>query len=352
MKLPEKLTGMTPYQPTTARYPIRLDANESFLPLPEETRKAIAAAVADAVAFNRYPDPTARALCAAAAAYYGVPEACVTAGNGSDELISVLMNTFLPRGGRVLVTAPDFSMYAFYAGLAEAEVTVLPKSDRAFSAGALIEKAAAEKADMVLFSNPCNPAGRGLSKADVLRIIKETDALVVVDEAYMEFWDQSVLPEAAGAENAVVLRTCSKALGLAAARVGFAVACERLSGYLHAAKSPFNVNALSQIAGEIVLRDKARIRRNIAAILESRDALTKGLAALAARHPGSLGVLPCVTNFVLVKPRDAAGMHRALLSRGICVRLMGDCLRITAGSETENETFLRELETLLEKGGA
>ncbi|HPE15618.1 MAG TPA: aminotransferase class I/II-fold pyridoxal phosphate-dependent enzyme [Oscillospiraceae bacterium] len=351
MKLPEKLTGMTPYQPTTERYPIRLDANESFLPLPEEKRSALAAAVAEAVAFNRYPDPLARALCAAAADYYGVPETCVTAGNGSDELISVLMNTFLPRGGRVLVTEPDFSMYAFYAGLAEAEVTVLPKREGAFTADELIEKAAEAKPDMVLFSNPCNPTGRGLPRGDVLRVIGEIDALVVVDEAYMEFWDQSVLPEAVGAENAIVLRTCSKALGLAAARVGFAVACGRLTGYLRAAKSPFNVNTLSQIAGELVLRDKAAIRGNIAAILKSRDALTKDLAALAARHPDALEVFPCVTNFVLAKPRDAAAMQQALRERGVCVRLLGDCLRITAGSEEENGTFLRELEILLEKGG-
>ena len=194
-ELNEKIRDLTPYDPITGTYPIRLDANESFLSLPEELRARIGEAAACA-AFNRYPDPLASELTSAFADFYEISPDLVTVGDGSDELLSLLCNAFLMKGESMMVLPPDFSMYAFYASIAEARVVTCPK--RAYltiDVDAVIEKAREENVRLILFSNPCNPTSTGLSREDARRLIRSGSALVVLDEAYMDFWDQSLLQE-------------------------------------------------------------------------------------------------------------------------------------------------------------
>ena len=153
-ELNDKIKNMDPYEPNTARARIRLDANESFLSLPDDVMADIRASV-DAMHFNRYPDPAATELCRAAAAYYNVPANCATAGNGSDELLSVLFSAFLQKGDKVLSFDPDFSMYAFYGHLAES-VCIQAKKRPGYTidSQAAVDTARAENVKMVVFSNP------------------------------------------------------------------------------------------------------------------------------------------------------------------------------------------------------
>ena len=339
-RLTEKLERLTPYEPVAGEYSVRLDANESFIALPPAIRAEIAEAL-QTLAFNRYPDPCAQELLRAYGEYYGLDPRLLTAGNGSDELISVLMNSFFARGEKVLVASPDFSMYEFYIHLAELTPVVLPKAGAELNADELLALAKREGVRGIIFSNPCNPTARGLTAADIRKLIRGTDALVILDEAYMDFWQQSLLGEVADYDNLIILRTCSKMLGLAALRLGFAVANERLTTALRAAKSPYNIGTLAQTAGTIVLRHHEYLDECRARLLAARDELYTGLCALP------LEVEPTHTNFVLVKAADNRAVYQALAARGIAVRLLGNYLRISAGAPAENRALLSALAEIL-----
>lgn len=344
----EKIRSLQPYRPDIGGpVSIHLDANESFIPLSETLRQKIGAEIA-AAAFHRYPDPLAAAACAAFGRRYGIDPACLTAGNGSDELISVLMNTFVQRGEKVVLTEPDFSMYRIYCGMAELTPVVIGKGrDLTFDPEEMIAAANREHPRLILFSNPCNPTGQGLPADAVLNIVRRAGCLVVVDEAYMDFWDESILGRATEWENLIVLRTCSK-VGLAGARLGFAAAGPRLTERLRAAKSPYNVNSLTQAAGAAFLNDRGFLDGTIAAIRRSRDSLYESLQKRSGAYPGRMTVFPSHTNFVTVRMPDAAACHRRLRKRGISVRLIGEeLLRITTGSDSENRSLLAALDAVL-----
>lgn len=350
-QLNEKLSRLQPYVPVAETAGIiHLDANESFLNLPETLRQKISEAVAQ-TSYHRYPDPYAVELCKAFAAYYHVKENHVTAGNGSDELISLLISNFLMKGETVVTTDPDFSMYTFYPALAETNCMEICKGNNfSISSEDLICKVQELHARMLLFSNPCNPTSLGLTKQQILQIVKNVDALVVIDEAYMDFWDlsQSVLGEEENYDNLIVLKTCSK-IGVAAIRLGFAVSNEKLTGILHAVKSPYNVNTLTQKIGSLFLQAQDVLRSRTKAIQTSRDALQNGVEAVLQRHPGAFQLYRSCTNFVTLRLPRADALHTYLMAHGISVRLFPGFLRVTAGSETENAAFLSTLEAYLEE---
>lgn len=343
----DKLKNLTPYSPNIDDCRIHLDANESFIELPDALKKQIADKMLD-IHFNRYPDPLAREVCELFGMRYGVPSRLVTASNGSDELLSLLLSTFTQRGDKVLLTEPDFSMYRFYCSTSECEPVVIGKSgDLTFDPEKMIKLANAEKVRMILFSNPCNPTGQGISREDVLKIVEKLNCLVIVDEAYMDFWDQSVIQDAPAAENLIVLKTCSK-VGFAAARLGFAVANSELTDYLRAAKSPYNVNTLTQAAASVFLGNSDFLTGAIDGIKRSRDWLYWALKNLEELYDG-IHVYPTHTNFVLVKFKDSESVYKMLKSFGISVRLISGCLRITAGTDLENRELIETLKKILDK---
>ena len=155
---------------------------------------------------------------------------------------------------------------------------VYKRQDLTIDVDEVIAKAQAENVKMIVFSNPCNPTSLGLPREEVRRLIRSVDALVVLDEAYMDFWDQSLLGEVEDYDNLIILRTCSKAIGAAALRLGFAVAAPRLTRVLRAVKSPYNVNSLSQAIGTLVLGEREWEAGARAQIVDSRRALQSFLA--------------------------------------------------------------------------
>lgn len=346
-QLSEKARNLAPYDPVEGQYRVRMDANESFLLPTEEDRLRMAEAAAQ-TALNRYPDPMAADLCAAFADLYGIRRELVTAGNGSDELISVIFTAFLEKGERVLTLSPDFSMYRFYAALAEAPCLSVEKGpDCRIDVDEVIRTIREQAVRLFIFSNPCNPTSVGLEREAVRRILRETDTLVVLDEAYMDFWDQSLLGEVEDYDRLIVLRTCSKALGLAALRIGFAVANPVLTGVIRAAKSPYNVDAITQAMAGTVLRNPTYREVYTDLILRSRDLLLEGMRRL--QRDGLVeSVCDSCTNFVYVRLPGAKEIHGQLAERGIIVRCFGEeHLRITAGTQSEDEELLASLRFLL-----
>ncbi len=345
--LNSKIKSLEPYEPTVGEYPIRLDANESFLRPTDEILAKIRDA-AGSVIFNRYPDPYAKELCGCFADFYGVNPAVVTAGNGSDELISVLLNTFVMKGEPILTLVPDFSIYRFYGHLGEAECLEY-KEDPDFSINVddLISQIRKSGVRLLVFSNPCNPTGRGLGREEVRKLIRSVDALVVLDEAYMDFWDQSLLRETEQFENLIVLRTCSKVFGMAAIRLGFAVSNPALTRALRAVKSPYNVNACTQKIGSVILREKDWVRSGLTKIKSSQKELFSMLKTMERAHGGKIQVYDSVTNFTLVRMDENSRVFEELKKAGIVIRNLGDFLRITAGTREENLALVRELEKIL-----
>lgn len=346
-ELNEKVKALKPYDPIAGQFEVRLDANESFLPLPEKVLQAARDALGG-MEFNRYPDPAAGGLCRAFAAHYGVAPEQVVAGNGSDELITVIFSAFLEKGDAFATIEPDFSMYAFNGFLQEARHVAIPKTEGyRLDVDAIIEVCRREKVRLLVFSNPCNPTSIVCPRDEVRRLVGAVDALVVLDEAYMDFSSESLLGEVDGFSNLIILRTCSKAFGMAALRLGFAVARPGLIGALRGAKSPYNVNALSQKIGALALAEGEEIKRALGEILASRDALREGLKGLSGRYPGRFALLPSDTNFCTLDMGDRQAFYDFLADRGIVIRLTGGLARVTCGTAEENGKFLRAVEEYL-----
>lgn len=366
-ELAKKIRELVPYEPIQGSFPVRLDANESCIDLNADTplgdpaleagrlrlREKIAAAMGK-VALNRYPDPLCAGVCEAFGALYEVPEEWVTAGNGSDELIALLMGCLLEGGETVLSLTPDFSMYAFYAVLYERRILCYDK-DGAFGIALdrVIALAKREGVRAIVFSNPCNPTGCVLRAEEVRQLCTALpDCLIVADEAYMEFCrgpeGYSALPFVGEFDNLVVLKTCSKAIGLAALRLGFAVSNQRLTRALRAAKSPYNVNSLTQAAAQAVLEEKAFLGAAAEYLIRGREQLEAGVRALAGNYPALGEPTASSTNFVFFEVENTEAVWRAMLEKGIALRCMGNRLRVSTGTAAENRLFLQALEGVLQ----
>ena len=343
-QLNEKIRNLKPYDPISGEYAVRLDANESFFGLPEDLRQEFAH-IASELVLNRYPDPLSTEVCKAFADYYQVPVENVTAGNGSDELISIICNSFLEKGDAFLTLEPDFSMYRFYGVIAEGVPVTLQKPENLrIDVEEVINVCREKDIKLLIFSNPCNPTSLGLGREEVRRLITSVDALVVLDEAYMDFWDQSLLSEFDQYDNLLILRTCSKAFGGAALRLGFAVGALPLTNALKAVKSPYNLNSFTQAAGAALLRRKEESKAALAEILLSKKELLDGVKTLAERFPGEMEVFESDTNFVFIRTGKYAEIFRYMLEKGIAIRKFAGYLRITAGTRAENRAVLDALQ--------
>ncbi len=344
--LPQKVQNIESYSPGDTCYEIRLDANESFISIPANIRRKIAKRLKK-IDYNRYPDPSARILCEKFAARYDLTPDLVVAGNGSDELISVIINSFFEKGDKIICFSPDFSMYRFYAKLAELEVISLAAGNEMLQKAK--EKGKDENAKAVIFSNPCNPTGCAIPKEEILDFIRETDMLVILDEAYMDFFSQSILSEIENFDNLIILRTLSKAVGAAALRLGFAVAAKELSSAIRKCKSPYNVNSVSQEIGEIILSENSFLDKSKAEILASREQLFSGLAELSKKC-GGFEFSASFGNFAFIYSVKADYINLCLLKQSIKIRSFGNgYLRITCGSFYENTKLLAVLSDILEE---
>lgn len=348
--IPEKISKLSEYISETGKYLVKADANESPY-LPSEKIMAEFHKALDETDFNRYPDPYARDLIEAFIAYYKVRSENVVAGNGSDELIGLICEAFLEEGGVVTTLFPDFSMYEFYSEFSGATVKRFYKDDSMnFDVEKLINEVSKNRSKILIFSNPCNPTGQIVSKEKITKIVQSLpETLIVVDEAYMEFSgkDESLIQEISGYENAVVLKTLSKAFGSAALRLGFCIGSTEIISALKKVKSPYNVNMISQIFGKIILNNPGEIAEKVSKIKENTrilfETINKSEKSFVER------VYPTQTNFVYIKMKDSETAERifsTLKSKGILVRLMGRFLRISSCATDENKTFFKQWELL------
>lgn len=351
-QLCEKVRELEPYEPISGTYEIRLDANESYFNLPEEVKNEIKEII-DKADFNRYPDPTAKKLTAAFADYYGLDPDNITVTNGSDEMLYLLASAMLPKGSRVVVVDPDFSMYGFYSFLSENVIYTYDKNENLnIDVDELIGFAQENNADMIIFSNPCNPTGQSISAEDAKKLVKNVgNCLVVLDEAYMDFWDQPLLREAHEYDNLIVLKTASKAVGAAGIRLGFAIANKTITKALRAVKSPYNVNSLSQAIGECIYKHKEMLESRRDEIISNTKSLYDSICKLVENYQLPMKAYKPCANFVFLETDKAEMIYEFMLENSVAIRWFkkAGALRITTGSSEENNRFLVLLEKCIMK---
>ncbi len=288
---------------------------------------------------NRYPDPFARKLKERLSEYVGVkPEALFT-GVGSDEVIDLLIRLFVSEDEEVIIFEPTYGMYRAAAEIAGVKIkTALLTSDFQIDFS-VFKKQLTSKTKMVFCCSPNNPTGNLLEEEAILKLCKSFKGIVVVDEAYIEFASRpSLTAKLKKFENLVLLRTFSKAWGLAGIRVGYAVALPLIVEYLNKIKPPYNLNSVSASIAEQALGKTAQVSRWIKVILREREKLGNVLEELGYE------AFESEANFILAKRRDASHLVKELARRfGIITRDMSskphleDCFRISVGTPRQNQ---------------
>ena len=349
-KLNKKLIDLVPYDPITGHYDIRLDANESCFNLNDSLKEKIGRSISQ-IDFNRYPDCLAKAPTKAFSELYNVPEELISAGNGSDELISIISSCFFEAGDTIVNVSYDFSMYEFYAQLYEVNVATYQKeADLTIDPDKLIAFCKENGAKGLIFSNPCNPTSLGLDRASVRKIIESLDGcLVILDEAYMDFWDQSLLDEVNNYDNLIILKTCSKAIGLAAVRFGFAVSNKTITNAIRAAKSPYNNDTVAQTIVSDILSEKDYLKECRDIIVANTKKLYSDIIAINEKYSCFDKIMEPCTNFVFIITDKYEDIYKFMLENSIAIRKFRGAIRITAGTEAENARFIEVLEKYFSK---
>ena len=337
-----------PFTPVTA--PVKLDQNESFADFPTEL-KALALQRIQQLPWHRYTDLHAEGLCRAIARHDGWEPAGVVATTGSNVLIALLIQ-LCAIGGRVVTVKPNFALYALDAQLLGASLTEVPlTSDHALDVdaleAALTADAAATSANgprgVVYLPRPHAPTGSMCSLQELERLAQACQGwLLVVDEAYHQFADSTAEDLARRHPHVVLLRTFSKAWGLAGLRLGYALTSGAVATQLRKLVPPFGISLLQAECAQVALENSAYMKDRVAQTVRERERMYQALR----RHP-QWQVAPSQANFLLVRTPDAAQAYAQLLEQGVLVRrqdklhgLQG-CFRVTVGAPEENTSFLR-----------
>jgi histidinol-phosphate aminotransferase len=362
--VPAWIRGLAPYAPglpteeLERRYgitgSIKLASNENPLgPSP----RALAALAGALASLHRYPDGSAFHLTRRLAERHGVEPEAIVIGNGSNEILELLVRTFMQPGDEAVMAAGAFLVYAMVVQAAGGRGHQVPLRDFTHDLPAMAA-AVTDRTRLVFVANPNNPTGT-IVRRDAWRTFLAALAgralVVVADEAYAEYVDDPDYPDtigerAGGAPPVVSLRTFSKLHGLAGLRVGYGVGEPAVVDVLRRVRQPFNVNALAQVAALAALDDEPHERRTLATNREGLAVLRAGLDALGVAY------VPSAANFLLVETGDGAAHYEALLRRGVITRPMGvygfpHHLRVTVGLPAENERFLTSLRAVREAAG-
>jgi histidinol-phosphate aminotransferase len=301
--------------------------------------------------YNRYPDPMQWKVKEKLSEIKTVPAQNIFLGNGSDECIDVLFRSFCDPGkDNVIIVPPTYGMYEVSANINDVAVKKVPLTETFQLNLEAIEAAVDDHTKMIFLCSPNNPTGNSLNRDDVEMVLNNYFGLVVIDEAYVNFSrHRSFIQELKEYPNLVVLQTLSKAWGLAALRVGMAFASEEIIQVMNKVKPPYNINQASQELALKALEEVGMVNDMIREIVKERGMLVQQLKEL----PLVKKIYPSDANFLLVKVTDARMIYCSLLQKGIVVRdrskveLCEGCLRITVGTERENQELITALKSIV-----
>ena len=334
--------------PDSAGY-TKLDAMENPYVLPQPLRSEIAELVASA-AINRYPDPSASSLKKKIRDVTNLPQGMdVLLGNGSDEIIQLLAMAVNKPGAKLLSVEPSFVMYKMIATFTGMRYVGVPLTENfALDMPQMLKAIQREQPALIFLAYPNNPTGNSFAAHEVIQIIEAAQGLVVVDEAYYAFADDSFIPHLADYPNLLVMRTFSK-LGMAGLRLGFLAGSTAWLNELEKLRLPYNVGVLPQVVAEKMLDHHDVLLQQAEQIKQDRTKLFQQLSAIAG-----VQVYPSEANFLLFRIANATDVFNGLKQRGVLIKnlsgghpMLKDCLRVTVGTTAENEKFIAALQATL-----
>jgi histidinol-phosphate aminotransferase len=324
---------------------IKIDANENPYGCSPRVNKALA----HYPQFNIYPDDGQEKLRQSIAGYAGADMKRIVAGNGSNQLIDLLIRLLVNPGDEVINCTPTFGIYSFSTKLCNGILVEIPRDDNFNIDIAKVKAAITPKTKIIFVTNPNNPTGNLTPQKDIVTLL-DTGVPVVVDEAYYEFSRQTIMPLIGKYENLIVLRTFSKWAGLAGLRVGYGVFPEAIADFILRIKIPYNVNVAAQVAVGESLRDVDYLLASVQKLIAERERLAAQLQKISW-----LRVYPTQSNFIFCRVQNinAKDLHKQLQMKGILVRYFDqpriqDCIRFSVGKPEHTDALIK---TLREIGG-
>lgn len=304
------------------------------------------------IELNRYPDPSSDELKALLRASFAIPQhAGVLLGNGSDELIQMILMAVSGKDRVVMSVEPSFVMYRMISTFLDMPYVDVPlANDFGLDRAAVLNAVQAHQPAVIFIAYPNNPTGNLFPEQDMLDIITATDAIVVVDEAYFAFADMTFMQRVMQYENLIVMRTVSK-MGLAGLRLGYMAGPPDLLNEFDKVRLPYNINVLTQASTQFALRHIDVLNKQTEQIKADREALFQAMSAI-----DRITVYPSAANFILfrVKKGQAENIFVGLKEQKVLIKNMhkagtalADCLRVTVGTSEENAKFLAALQSVL-----
>ena len=340
----ENIKSLRAYEVEDYDCEIKLHANENPFSLSDELTSDFGEYFSD-LKLNRYPDPDCRILKQAITGITGIPSESLVVGNGSDELIQLILQIFCDRGDSFAFPDPTFGMYSIIGkGLGLTPKSFPLNENWDFDGDEFLEFLVEQSARVVFLSYPNNPTGNCYSATEIKKVIAGFQGIVVLDEAYFDFAQQSFCQEIKKNNNLILLRSLSK-IGLAALRVGYGMADPYIIEQINKIRLPYNCNTFSQEISAWVLQNFLPIENQIKQILLERDRLLNELSKFEF-----LTVFPSNSNFILFRvASDGGKLFKKLVENGILIRNLNahprlkNCLRVTVGTQKENDIFLAQL---------
>ena len=350
-KIKPAVRAINAYTLPAYRAAIKINQNENPFDMPDEIKQEVRRRLVNR-AWSRYPDFVPASLLERLAAFAGWKPEGTLAGNGSNELIQATLMVTVGPGTKVLITEPTFTLYRQIVTVLGGEVLSVPlTTDFQFDVKAIRERAIDGSADVVILCSPNNPTGCRISNEDLLRLARDFDGLVVVDEAYHEFSEATVAPLLAELTNLIVLRTFSKAMAMAGLRVGYLLASAELAREVHKATLPYNLNFFSAAAAEAACERYDLLKPRIDLIIRERERLLAAMRSISGVEP-----VPSSANFIIAKTAVAPQtLFKELLARDILIRdvsrypMLADYFRVSVGSPEENDRFIAALKEVMER---
>ena len=337
------IEALEAYKVETPDYEIILNANENPWDFPKELKEKLFSTLMD-TPFNRYPDACFPELLTQLSNYTGVPEEGIIVGCGSDEIIGMINQSFINPDDTIVLHSPSFAMYEIWGTIMNGKIIkIMDDADGVPSIDKIIANANQSKAKLIYLCNPNNPTGYLFSEEGIVRILNETSALVILDEAYIEFSpENSLVKLISNYDNLLILRTLSKAFGLAGIRCGYCLGNKTLIDILYKVKGPYNLNTLTQKTAILALENRDTLLKSVK-ILNGEKAIVWD----ALKNLPLTKVYPSSANFIYFLTQNAQTLTNALMDNGILVRSYAkndneiSAIRLTIGSPEENQKVLK-----------
>ena len=341
MKEKESVKELQPYVVNPVVCSVKLDANEGNKDLFKDLIKDIG----DDFYLNLYPDDNYTQLKEAIVNYIGCKIENISVGNGSSELLDLCVKTFVDTNELILSLDPTFSMYSIYAKIVNSRyIGAGEGNDFTINVDDVIKSIEENDPKLTIICNPNNPTGTTIKRDDVLRIVKSTDNVVIVDEAYMEFSNESVVDEIENYDNLIVVKTMSKAFSMAGIRTGYLIANEELVKTIEKVRPPYNLNSISALLATKALKQKEKMLSYVENLKVEREKIYEKLIDMGVKAYKS------GANFVFFSSK-VDNLAEKLIDNDVLIRKFGGKLdnyyRVTVGSPKENEAFLNAMKKIV-----